>query len=320
VDLQIGDEPYDPVNMEAVRREKQVEVRMLIKRVDNIKIFRDFGERNDVRVEGTLITEDFYGTLRRQKFQTDTHQWANTFASFNWRWLFTLNVPLASARMEFRLLDEDRVTLGGKSKQVIYDTVSYSLDRIFATFRDVAGAQQEDKPEKLLSETVVFSNIQKEDLNTYEMQLLRDRKGESSWKCCKNLLLCCIHPFNVAWKKCCGSGVQEMTDFDAKMQIEVEVWPVSLADRDPVGGDRGSGSGGRSGPHPPEAPEGRYDMAYFARHPGKFCAKLMGPRNFWRFQWFVRSLFWTVIFLIVSYVLYFLMNSWFPLVGIRFDP
>merc|ERR1719421_1449419 len=58
VDLQIGDEPYDPVNMEAVRREKQVEVRMLIKRVDNISIFRDFGERNDVRVEGGLSSSD----------------------------------------------------------------------------------------------------------------------------------------------------------------------------------------------------------------------------------------------------------------------
>ena len=65
---------------------------MYIKRVDNISIFRDFGERNDVRVEGTLITEDFYGRKQIRKFQTDTHTWANTFASFNWRWVFKLKV------------------------------------------------------------------------------------------------------------------------------------------------------------------------------------------------------------------------------------
>ena len=42
---------------------------MFIKRVDNISIFRDFGERNDVRVEGTLITEDFYGRKQIRKFE-----------------------------------------------------------------------------------------------------------------------------------------------------------------------------------------------------------------------------------------------------------
>jgi hypothetical protein len=214
--------------------------------------------------------------------------------------------------MEFRLLDEDRVTLGGKSKDVIYDTVSYSLDRILATFRDVAGAQQQEKPEKLLSETVVFSNIRKEDLDqNLEIQLLRDRKGNSNIKCCKRVSMKCMAPFTALWKMCFPS-VQELTDYDAKMQIEVEVWPGSLADRDPVGDQRNP-------PHEPPEPEGRYDMAYFARHPGMFCAKLMGPRNFRWCKFLFRFFICIIFFFIISYILFFLMESWFPFIGMLWN-
>jgi hypothetical protein len=291
VDLQIGDEPYDPVNMEEVRREKSVEVRMLIKRVDNISIFRDFGERNDVIVEGKLVTEDFYGKKSIQKFNTDPHQWANVFASFNYRWTFRLNVPLASARMEFRLMDEDTITLGGDPKDVIYDTVSYSLDRVLANFRDVAGGDsgKDEEPVKLLSETVIFSNIMEHDRQKHVF--LRRRKG----RCCG---LCGLRRHHDA--------KMDIEDYDAKMEMEVEVWPARLANRDPVGK-------GHNGPHAPDPPEGRVDVAYFAAHPGIFIWKLMGPKNYYLCKFITYVVIFVALFFVVSYAIWMLRISWFPI-------
>ena len=52
--------------MEELTRKQDVEVRILIKNVQDIAIFRDMGARNDVHVEGTLITEDYYGRTHTQ--------------------------------------------------------------------------------------------------------------------------------------------------------------------------------------------------------------------------------------------------------------
>jgi hypothetical protein len=308
VDLQIGEEPYDPVNMEEVRREKELEVRMLIKKVDNISIFRDFGERNDVKVEGKLIYENFYGTIRTETFHTDVHAWANEFASFNYRWVFKLRVPLAYARMEFRLLDEDTITLGGAPKEVIYDTVSYSLDRVLANFRDVAGDNHGitvEEPMKLQKERVIFSRIAEEDKGYAQSKWWLVRLW---YKLLANLgSLCIIVIFKIPELCQCGGKIPTIKeDLDAVMQLEVEVWPVKLAERDPVGQ-------GHKGPHAPPPPDGRVSWAYFAQHPGKLWYKLIGPTNYELSRVLMVYLVFVIIFLLVSYVVYMGLNSWVPL-------
>lgn len=236
VDVALNDEAYDPINVAEVIRTSKVEVRMLIACVEEISIFKDWGLRNDVHVEGKLITEDYYGNFHEEVFKTDIHNWAHKTASFNYRWVFRLSVPLASARMEFRLLDFDRVS----QDDVVYDTVSYSLDRVLSGAHRAAEAgvgRGGQKPAKF-AETVLLSNWDAESV-------AKERQG------CD-----------------CLVGVPEARP--AKLQMTVEVWPLALAEQHPVGH-------GRAAPDPLRAPPDRIDWTYAVSKPLDFLDVLLGP-------------------------------------------
>jgi len=94
--------------------------------VNGIGIWRDaWAERNDVKVRGTLVVDDLNGTRTLHHRETDTHQMATKEASFNQKWTFALEAPVAAVSLVLRLVDVDT---GGLREDLIYKKEVLALD------------------------------------------------------------------------------------------------------------------------------------------------------------------------------------------------
>ncbi|CAE7946191.1 unnamed protein product [Symbiodinium sp. KB8] len=88
----------------------EYEIRMLVKNVTNITQFKDFGERNDVRVVAYVKMKSQGQEPVSLKLQTDVHKYARYTASFNWQWAFRVTAPLQYCYIILSLVDEDSLT------------------------------------------------------------------------------------------------------------------------------------------------------------------------------------------------------------------
>jgi len=128
----------------------QFEVRITVYEVNNIKIFRDFGERNDVYVKGEFRAADYDNGVTVQPESTDTHKFARKLARFNWNWSFTCTAPASECEIEFTLMDADKIG----DNDLIYYPKTYSLDHhIWLAYREW---RQGRPPLGSLTDTVVF--------------------------------------------------------------------------------------------------------------------------------------------------------------------
>ncbi|OLP96135.1 hypothetical protein AK812_SmicGene21645 [Symbiodinium microadriaticum] len=84
------------------------EVRVSVFAVDNIKVYKDFGQRNDLFVQMKFRSVNMDGEESKRVEKTDIHRWANEDASFNQRFLFEMSAPCLSMGVEFSLMDFDR--------------------------------------------------------------------------------------------------------------------------------------------------------------------------------------------------------------------
>jgi len=140
----------------------EFEVRITIYDVKNIKIFRDFGERNDVYVKSTFRSTNYADAHTVRNHETDVHKYARHEASFNCNVAFTCHAPAAECTLEFTLMDADKFG----DNDVIYYPKTYSLDQfVWLAYR----AQREGAPHLgPLTDTVIFDRwppVEKQGLN-----------------------------------------------------------------------------------------------------------------------------------------------------------
>lgn len=108
-------------------RLQNFEIRVSIMNVDNIKVYKDFGQRNDLFVQMKYRSISLDGMETKRAEKTDIHGWAHDTASFNQRFLFPLMAPAVKCGIEFTLMDFDR---GVSSADLVYYPQTFSLDRL----------------------------------------------------------------------------------------------------------------------------------------------------------------------------------------------
>eukprot|EP00435_Cladocopium_sp_Y103_P009251 s3821_g2.t1 len=104
----------------------ELEIRIKVKEVDGITVFKDFGERNDVYVKAEVQIQSPGQTIQTKTFKTDTHSYARYKASFNWQWVFRVSAPAHFCSVEFFIIDEDSFS----SNQLIYESKVVALEEL----------------------------------------------------------------------------------------------------------------------------------------------------------------------------------------------
>ncbi|CAK9066164.1 unnamed protein product [Durusdinium trenchii] len=129
------------------------QIRVSIINVDNIKVYKDFGQRNDLFVEMKFRSVSMDGTEQRRNEKTDIHGWAHDTASFNQRFLFNVMAPTVKCGLEFSLMDFDR---GVSSADLVYFPQTFSLDHLVDMAYDDWSNNRE--PVGLVGGNVVFDS------------------------------------------------------------------------------------------------------------------------------------------------------------------
>ncbi|CAJ1338058.1 unnamed protein product [Effrenium voratum] len=132
---------------------QRFEIRLSIIDVDNIKVYKDFGQRNDLFVEVKFRSASLEGSEQRRSEKTDIHRWAHAFASFNERFLFDVTAPAVSCGMDFELMDFDR---GVSSADLVYYPQTFSMDHLLELAYDSWSNGRE--PLGPIAGTVVFDS------------------------------------------------------------------------------------------------------------------------------------------------------------------
>jgi hypothetical protein len=129
-------------------------VRIQIQDVRDISVFRDFGHRNDVKVEGNMVVEELKGERHSHHRKTDVHHWAVNEASFNYEWNFTIIAPVLAASLYLKVVDVDA---GGLRQSEIYKREVVALDHLInLAFRK---QQRREQPVGEFHQEVVFGSL-----------------------------------------------------------------------------------------------------------------------------------------------------------------
>eukprot|EP00930_Biecheleria_cincta_P034844 TRINITY_DN24022_c0_g3_i1.p1 TRINITY_DN24022_c0_g3~~TRINITY_DN24022_c0_g3_i1.p1 ORF type:complete len:2478 (-),score=472.10 TRINITY_DN24022_c0_g3_i1:96-7529(-) len=220
----------------------EFEVRVCVISVDNIKVYKDFGQRNDLFVELKYKAQSMDGSEVNRKEKTQVHRWAHQDASFNERFIFPLTGPCTSAHVEFTLFDQDRVT----SADLVYHPQVYSLDHL----AQLAYSNWKERREPItqLYEDVTFDSWPSKNILS----------AQSGFRCCR----CLRRSSKAAYLT---NAVKKA--FYAKLHLSVEVVPKSYVDSMP--------------PAPAgvfEPPKDRLSWQMLATNPVKTMKVMLGPR------------------------------------------
>lgn len=138
--------PEDP----EIYGQTEFQVRLTVYSVENIKVFRDFGERNDVYVKANFRSQDYDGNVQSVNHTTDTHKYARKMAGFNWNMSFNCRAPSTECSVEMTLMDADKFG----DNDLIYYPKYYSLDHhLWLAYKE---HREGRKPLNLLTDTIVF--------------------------------------------------------------------------------------------------------------------------------------------------------------------
>mmetsp|Transcript_44989 Transcript_44989/g.104101 ORF Transcript_44989/g.104101 Transcript_44989/m.104101 type:complete len:2344 (-) Transcript_44989:201-7232(-) len=239
VDMLEAGAPYNEADLNVPLHE--FEVRVLVKDVTNIQIFKDFGERNDVFVKGILESRDLLGGEMHQHHNTDTHKWAHNEAHFNWRWKFNLRAPSPFTNLRLSLMDSDSFS-GADS---IYHEKVLSLDHLIRLNSERYRAGQ--PPVGPIPYTVVFDSWPKSKPIF---------SGGPIGRCINALLMC----------SCFQKQKRDQEKY-ARLQLEIQMVPKEMAATEDVPAGQIS------------MPQGRVSWSTFLRSPGKFIKIVLGPAN-----------------------------------------
>lgn len=236
VDMTLETEDYKPADLKT--QTKGFEVRIVVKHIKNISIYKDIGERNDIVVKGMLRIKDFVGKEQVHRVETDPHKWANKEAMWNWRWVFKLVAPTAFCSLKLSLIDQDTMS----DDDPIYDAKEYPLDHIIM----LAWQAHRDAEPNLgtLKEEILFDSWPEQS----------DSAKAGCFRKCK--CRCCCRP----------TKPKDPLKKAAKLFLDITVIPQDEADQNPVEDNVCIAP-----------PRGRLDWSSAIKEPGRFMHVLLGP-------------------------------------------
>lgn len=283
-------------------KKEEFEVRIRVKDVDGISVFKDFGERNDVYIKAELAIQSPGGGLQNKIFRTDTHRYAREKACFNYEWVFQVPAPTHFCSVEFFMCDED--TFGEVDE--IYKSKVVSLEKFI--LRAYRRSMQGETVRKKVSHQVLFETpserTRSEDKQAppeYDPRWgeCRDRCWRNTCgrcSCCFNFIKRCL--IRCSWYLCCCCKTAEM-DWEvtpAVLKLEVEILSAEEARLDPILRESQRFA----------EPKDRLDWTCALTQPRKFFYNYIGPKNYFqlrRLAMVSSCLICTLLFLAVFYLL-----------------
>lgn len=233
----------------------ELQIRVIIKEVTGITVFKDWAERNDVKVVGVLHTRDCLWKDKVEVNETDVHNWARDRASFNWRWILNVRAPLTICCIAFTLIDMDMI-----GEDIIYKQEELALDHDVLQVCQCGQAMKKN------------------------VRLCFSTPGDGKLVDCSDLFPCLqwfrFDCFSYFRRKCCRRCKccrrRQLVEEPAVLHLELEILPRSQADADP----KLAGCVAQ--------PQGRMGWAMLVEDPLRFIKTALGPRLY---KGCVRSLF-----------------------------
>ncbi|PHJ25316.1 c2 domain-containing protein [Cystoisospora suis] len=258
--------PYEPLVINNLSTTLEFELRVVIWNVTDIGVFKGAsGERNDLKVRVELFMtgidlEDAY-----EIYYTDVHMFAKTTATYNWRIIKKLRLPLASLSLKFTLIDNNAT----HDDDALYGSESLSLDAL--THTTMTRLRNDDKLVDPLDYIVTFDEPMGQGMVELWCQSYWCAPFEAMG-CPASVTSCCNRrdmaadffdaspepaPF-CGWLKlvCCGRTgyrrrVRRTTSSPAHLHCTVSLLPKEVADQHPAGQGR---SAPDELPEPPDRP------------------------------------------------------------------
>jgi hypothetical protein len=272
----------------------EFEVRITIRDISGIAIFKDFGERNDVLVKGTLHSKSSSGTVRKN-LQTDCHKYANDKASFNWQWVFRVASPANYCYLNLEMVDYDRVS----NADPIYEAKQLNLDHLLM----LSYHRHLDSKRPLGEDhrTIVFDSWAEERTdgffsNVREASLTADAQATKIATQGPRRCYCCC-------RKSPKKNKQETPPGPARMKVDIKILPVNEVAGDPAPPVlTGTAESGRI-----FEPKGRIDTNTMLADPMGFFTILIGKKNkrfLYKLSICTFIILIILIFLVLSYLLW----------------
>ncbi|CDJ31452.1 C2 domain-containing protein, putative [Eimeria mitis] len=130
IDLHGETDPYEELSIAHLGTEEEFELRFIVWNVENINVFKgSSGERNDLKVRVELFMTDFELADLYESFDTDVHFFSKRTATFNWRILKRVKLPLASLNVKLTLVDINAPA----ADNALYNPETLSLDSMALT-------------------------------------------------------------------------------------------------------------------------------------------------------------------------------------------
>ncbi|PFH31705.1 C2 domain-containing protein [Besnoitia besnoiti] len=130
VDMVADGSPYDPLPVNNLAVTQEFELRVVIWDVTDISVFKGAsGERNDVKVRVELYMTGIDLQDTYEVYYTDVHLFAKTTATFNWRIVKQISLPLAALSLKFTIVDNNAVF----DDDALYAPESLSLEALTHT-------------------------------------------------------------------------------------------------------------------------------------------------------------------------------------------
>jgi len=197
------DDKYSEVQFRN-QKPQPYEVRVLVKDIKGISVFKDSGERNDVYVRATMQCRAPGYKAEKKVFKTDTHRWAREEASFNWLWVFTVHAPACYCTLEFSIIDEDTFT----DNDHIYGDKVFPLDNLLMLQYEADSGQGE--PLGVVPQKVIFDSYPNRQSELFATKDALQDLQSKSW--CSSCIACIT-----------GRNPKPSKPKPATMTIEVEV-------------------------------------------------------------------------------------------------
>jgi len=230
----------DVFGLQTHRAAQEWQIRILVKQVTGISVFKDWAQRNDAKVRGVFRTRNYAHQEYLDVVETDVHPWARDQANFNWMWIFNVKSPLAMCSIMLELIDVDMI-----GEELIYKQEEFALDH------DMLSACQSGE-------------VKKRNVRVYW-----NTPGVESLTDCSDIFPCIKWLFcTMPWcaRRCHRSGRgQDTVDEPAVLHLELEILPKIMAEANPKGA-------GRAGP-----PQGRMGWSMLVEDPLGFLKIALGP-------------------------------------------
>ncbi|CDJ50656.1 C2 domain-containing protein, putative [Eimeria brunetti] len=153
IDLHGETDPYEELSIAHLGIEEEFELRFIVWNVENINVFKgSSGERNDLKVRVEIFMTDFELVDMYESFDTDVHFFSKRTATFNWRFLKRVKLPLAALSVKLTLIDINAPA----ADNALYNPETLSLDAMALTA--ITRYRQDQKPMGPVDFDVIFSD------------------------------------------------------------------------------------------------------------------------------------------------------------------